>query len=66
VRIEAPAAAGLLAALPPPEAPAVAIHSLGASGPEGRPVALTEWQSKKARDAEDPGRSSRRATRARR
>jgi ATP/maltotriose-dependent transcriptional regulator MalT/DNA-binding SARP family transcriptional activator len=45
-------AAGLLAAIPPPEAPPVAIRSLGGFHllREGQPIAPDEWQSKKARD----------------
>ncbi|HKP17725.1 MAG TPA: tetratricopeptide repeat protein [Gaiellaceae bacterium] len=53
VRIEAAAsAAGLLAVLPPTAAEPVAIRTLGGFVVlrDGQPVAVTEWQSKKARD----------------
>lgn len=53
VNVDAAArAAGLYAALPPRERPAVEIRTLGGFGVlrRGEPVTATEWQSKKARD----------------
>jgi DNA-binding SARP family transcriptional activator len=52
VRVDGPHAAGLLACLPPLAAAPVEIQTLGGFQVlrDGRPVPLSEWKSKKARD----------------